>query len=238
MQTRVLAVDDDPDMRSLLSGYLSEQQFDVQAVASPAEAERLLQRRPFDVMLLDLALGRASGLDFCRDLRAAGETLPIIMLTARGEPTDRIVGLRIGADDYLPKPFEPLELVARIDAHVRRQRMAAACAISLPDGEWRIGECTVNFAQRTLHRDGVALAASSTTWTLLSILAAHPNRPLSRRRLIELSKGRDAELQERTIDVQVMRLRRLIESDPSKPRCLVTAWGRGYTLQLAVLVPP
>jgi len=224
---RILILDDDAELRGMLARYLSSQGFEVRCVANAPEMQRLLDREGWDVLVLDVMMPGEDGLSLCRRLRATGETIPILMLTARGDPVDRIVGLEMGADDYLPKPFNPRELSARLQAMVRRQAMLGARA-PVKDEIMRFGPFEFNIAARSLHRDGVYLSLSSAEFALLQALVTHPNRPLGRDRLIELAHGRDHEVTDRSIDVQVMRLRRLIEDQPAQPRYIKTVWGVGY----------
>jgi two-component system phosphate regulon response regulator OmpR len=230
---RILVADDEADLRALLQRYLTDQGYAVRTVEGGATLDKLLARERFDVLVLDVMMPGEDGLSICRRLRAQGETIPIVMLTARGDPLDRIIGLEMGADDYLPKPFNPRELLARIQALVRRQRMLGAHTGPLPgDGSITFGVFTLHLGERRLERliDGAAHDVGLTTgeFTLLQALALHPNRPLGRDRLIELARGRDHEATDRSIDVQVMRLRRLIEADPAQPRHIQTVWGVGY----------
>ncbi|OHC12619.1 MAG: two-component system response regulator OmpR [Pseudomonadales bacterium GWC1_66_9] len=201
---RILVVDDEHDLRALLQRYLSDQGYAVRTLDGGQRLEHLLGRERFDVLVLDVMMPGEDGLSLCRRLRAQGETIPIVMLTARGDPLDRIIGLEMGADDYLPKPFNPRELQARIEALIRRQRMLGAHSGPLPgDGRIGFGPFSLHLGERRLSRDG-------------------------RDRLIELSRGRDHEASDRSIDVQVMRLRRAIEDDPAQPRYIRTVWGLGY----------
>jgi two-component system phosphate regulon response regulator OmpR len=230
---RILVADDEADLRALLQRYLSDQGYAVRGVEGSAALDKLLARERFDVLVLDVMMPGEDGLSICRRLRAQGETIPIVMLTARGDPLDRIIGLEMGADDYLPKPFNPRELLARIQALVRRQRMLGAHSGPLPgDGSIDFGAFTLHLGERRLERriDGDTQDVALTTgeFTLLQALAQHPNRPLGRDRLIELARGRDHEATDRSIDVQVMRLRRLIETDPAQPKHIQTVWGVGY----------
>ena len=226
---RILIADDEADIRALLQRYLGDQGYFVRTVESAAPLDKLLSRERFDVLVLDVMMPGEDGLAACRRLRAQGETIPIVMLTARGDPLDRIIGLEMGADDYLPKPFNPRELLARIQALVRRQRMLGAHAGPLPgDGEIRFGEFVLDLGRRTLSKAGAALPTTTGEFSLLTAFAQHPNRPLGRDRLIELAHGRDHEATDRSIDVQVMRLRKLIEADPSQPAHIQTVWGVGY----------
>ena len=230
---RILVADDEADLRALLQRYLTDQGYAVRTVDGGAPLDKLLARERFDVLVLDVMMPGEDGLSICRRLRAQGETIPIVMLTARGDPLDRIIGLEMGADDYLPKPFNPRELLARVQALVRRQRVLGAHIGPLAtDTVVSFGDFTLHLGERRLERrvDGELQDVALTTgeFTLLQALAQHPNRPLGRDRLIELARGRDHEATDRSIDVQVMRLRRLIEADPAQPRHIQTVWGVGY----------
>ncbi len=225
---RVLIVDDEAELRALLQRYLGDQGVAVRTVPDAAQAERLLSRERFDVLVLDVMMPGEDGLSLCRRLRAQGETIPILMLTARGDPIDRIVGLEMGADDYLPKPFNPRELLARVQAMWRRQRMLGAHGGPAGEAPITFGPYTLHLAERRLDKAGETLDLTTGEFTLLQALAQNANRPLGRDRLLELARGRDSEATDRSIDVQVMRLRRLIEDDPAKPRYIQTVWGLGY----------
>ncbi|KGM39589.1 chemotaxis protein CheY [Aquabacterium sp. NJ1] len=225
---RILIADDEAELRSLLQRYLGEQGMAVRVASDAAAAEKLLARERFDVLVLDVMMPGEDGLSLCRRLRAQGETVPILMLTARGDPVDRILGLEMGADDYLPKPFHPRELLARVQAMVRRQRMLGAHGGPLGEEPVCFGRFTLLASQRRLLRDGADVALSTVEFNLLHAMAMNANRPLGRDRLIELTRGRDHEATDRSIDVQVMRLRRLIEADPASPRHIQTVWGVGY----------
>ncbi len=227
--TRVLTIDDDPEMRALLQRYLASQGMTVRSLADGSGLERLLAREAFDVLVLDLMMPGEDGLSICRRLRAQGETIPVIMLTARGDPVDRIVGLEMGADDYLAKPFTPRELVARIQAIMRRQAMQAAGTARHVAGEAIcFGAFSFYPQRRELERDGQPLALSSGEYALLNVLTANPGRKLGRERLLELAFGREHEASARAVDVQILRLRRLIEDDATQPRFIQTVWGFGY----------
>ncbi|HEX8980663.1 MAG TPA: response regulator [Parasulfuritortus sp.] len=225
---KILAVDDDAEMRALLQRYLTDQGMTVRTEASAERVDTLLGRECFDVLVLDLMLPGEDGLALCQRLRVAGETIPILMLTARGDPVDRIVGLEMGADDYLPKPFNPRELVARIRAMLRRQDMQGAGPRPPADTPISFGPFALYPERRELERDGVPISLTSGEFALLAALAAHPNRPLGRERLIELACGRDCESSDRAVDVQILRLRRVVETDPAKPRFIQTVRGFGY----------
>lgn len=229
---RLLLVDDDPRLRELLVRYLDGQGFDVRGVGDGAQLRRELDRGHFDLLVLDLMLPGESGLELCRRLRGQGETTPVVMLTAKGDEIDRIVGLEIGADDYIPKPVNPRELLARIRAVLRRA--APAPGAPLADGGCIVfGRCTLDLGRRVLTRDGAPLPLTSGEFALLAVLLRHPRQPLSRDRLMSLARGRGHEAFERSIDVAIARLRKLVEDDPKQPRLLQTVWGVGY-----VYVPP
>ena len=225
---RILIVDDEAELRALLQRYLTDNGLQVRAVAEAGAAAKLLARERFDVLVLDVMLPGEDGLALCRRLRDQGETIPILMLTARGDPIDRILGLEMGADDYLPKPFNPRELLARLQAMVRRQRVLGAHGGPAGEAPIAFGRFTLFPAQRRVERDGQTLTLTTGEFNLLLALALNPNRPLGRDRLIELTRGRDHEATDRSIDVQIMRLRKLIEMDASAPRHIQTVWGVGY----------
>lgn len=225
---RILVIDDDARLRELLLRYLGEQGFDVRAVHDGVAMDKALRLGRFHLLVLDLMLPDEDGLAILRRLRAAGENVPVILLTAKGDEIDRIIGLEMGADDYLPKPFNPRELVARINAVLRRKVAQPAGA---PDAEEKImafGDCELNFATRELTRSGAPVALTTGEFALLKVLVTHPRQPLSRDKLMELARGRDHDPFDRAIDVQVSRLRRLIEPDSAKPRFIQTVWGYGY----------
>ena len=228
-KTRILVVDDDARLRELLNRYLAEQGYSVRAVADAVEMNRQFTRERYDLMILDLMLPGEDGLSICRRLRGGGETLPIIMLTAKGDDVDRIVGLEIGADDYLPKPFNPRELVARIQAVLRRQPPAGPPGAPGGTGQTtEFGEFRFNLGTRTLSRNGEALGLTTGEFALLKVLVEHPRTPLSRDKLMELARGREFGAFDRSIDVQISRLRKIIEPDPAKPAFIQTVWGFGY----------
>jgi two-component system phosphate regulon response regulator OmpR len=226
---RILVVDDDARLRDLLSRYLGEQGFQVIALPDARDLDRKLQRDPPHLLVLDLMLPGEDGLAVCRRLRAAGESVPIIMLTARGEDVDRIVGLEMGADDYLPKPFNPRELVARINAVLRRHGERLAPGAPRGSGRTTFGPFELDLAARTLARDGKTVHLTTGEFSLIKVFVEHPRQPLAREKLMLLARGRDHEVFDRAIDVQVSRLRKLIEPDPANPRYLQTVWGFGYT---------
>jgi len=226
---KILLIDDDPRLRELVQRYLTEQGFSVDAFEDATRLDARLQRNRPSILLLDLMLPGEDGLAICRRLRAQGDTIPIIMLTARGDDIDRIIGLEMGADDYLPKPFNPRELLARINAVLRRQKEPSALAAPLTEGEtFDFGEFRLEIANRKLLRNGQPVPLTNAEFALLRVFAGHPRVPLSRERLMELARGREHEAFDRSIDVQVSRLRKLIEDNSGEPRYLQTVWGFGY----------
>lgn len=225
---KILVVDDEQDLRALLQRYLSDQGFTVRALANAEQLDKLLQREHFDALVLDVMMPGEDGLAVCRRLRAQGETIPIIMLTARGDPVDRIIGREMGADDYLAKPFNPRELVACLRALLRRQTMLGAHHAAQHDTVISFGEFTLHVEARELKRNGEAVALTTGEFELLRVLVASAGRALGRERLLEQARGRDREATDRSIDVQISRLRKLIESDPAQPRHIKTVWGVGY----------
>ncbi|MEK6593430.1 MAG: two-component system response regulator OmpR [Pseudomonadota bacterium] len=229
IKTKILVVDDDARLRDLLNRYLTEQGFSVRTVADSSDMNRQLARERYDLMVLDLMLPGEDGLSICRRLRGGNENMPIIMLTAKGDDVDRIVGLEVGADDYLPKPFNPRELVARIQAVLRRRPPAAPPGA--PSTELEIvefGAFRLNLAARNLTKNGADIPLTTGEFALLKVMVQHPRTPLSRDKLMELARGREFGAFDRSIDVQVSRLRRLLEADPAKPVHIQTVWGFGY----------
>jgi len=226
---KILVVDDDQRLRDLLRRYLTEQGFNVYLGENAITMNRLWSRERFDLLVLDLMLPGEDGLSICKRLRGGGDTTPIIMLTAKGDEIDRIIGLELGADDYLPKPFNPRELVARIHAVLRRRGAAEAPGAPSADLEsFRFGPFTLNLKTRKLERDGELKSLTTGEFAVLKAFARNPRLPLSREKLMELARGREYEVFDRSLDVQVSRLRKLIEPDPANPRYIQTVWGLGY----------
>jgi two-component system phosphate regulon response regulator OmpR len=219
----LLVVDDDERLRALLQRYLSTNGYRVSAAPGAAEARLLMANMAFDLLVLDVMMPGESGLDFARDLRR-GSQVPILMLTARGDPADRIAGLERGADDYLPKPFEPRELLLRINALLRRTQAAAPTTASAQP--IRMGTALFDPEGGRLTKAGKPVKLTGAEQTLLQLFAAHAGRPFSR---ADLCKRLGVAL-ERSIDVQVTRLRRKIEDDPKLPLYLQTVRGVGYML--------
>ncbi len=225
---KILVVDDDVRLRDLLSRYLDEQGFLVSTLPDASQLDRKLQRDPPHLVVLDLMLPGEDGLAVCRRLRGAGDTTPIIMLTAKGEDVDRIVGLEMGADDYLPKPFNPRELVARIHAVLRRHNEQIVPGGPSLEGRIAFGPFELDLAARTLRDAAQTIHLTTGEFSLVKVFVTHPRQPLAREKLMMLARGRDHDLFDRAIDVQVSRLRKLIEPDPANPRYIQTVWGFGY----------
>jgi len=234
---KILVVDDDVRLRDLLTRYLGEQGFQVASLADARDIDKKLQRDPPHLLVLDLMLPGEDGLSVCRRLRGAGETVPIIMLTAKGDEIDRIVGLEMGADDYLPKPFNPRELLARIKSILRRTRALPPNLRPEPTRCLGFAGWCLDTATRLLTApDGVATPLSGGEYRLLRILLDHPNRVLNRDQLTELIHGREAEAYDRAIDVQVSRLRQRLRDDSREPELIKTVRGEGYVLAASVEV--
>jgi two-component system OmpR family response regulator len=228
----VLVVDDDAEIRKLLGEYLQRNGFRVSLANDGREMRRTLEQARPDIVVLDVMLPGDSGLTLCRDLRA-GSSLPVIMLTARAEEVDRIVGLEMGADDYLAKPFSPRELLARIKTILRRAR-----GLPLARGDprrVRFAGWTLDAAARQLVApDGVVVPLSGAEFRLLSVFVDHPNRVLDRNQLMDLTVGRDGAPLDRSIDVQVSRLRVRLRDDAREPRIIKTVRSEGYVLAATV----
>ncbi|MEJ8800082.1 response regulator [Trinickia caryophylli] len=227
MATQILVVDDDAELRDLLRDYLVRQGIEVSVLHDAATLERRIERERPDLIVLDLMMPGVDGLTALRKLRAAGDDIPVIMLTARADDVDRIVGLELGADDYLGKPFNPRELLARVQAVLRRRRTVPSAAPEQRE-PFAFGRFVLDFQTRTLQMDGRPVTLSGSEFALLKILINNPMRTLTRERLLELLHGPEYDGTDRGIDVQVWRLRRILESDPSTPRFVQTVRGRGY----------
>lgn len=226
---RILVVDDDDRLRDLLRRYLVEQGFDVLLAADGTGMDKLLLRDSVDLVVLDLMMPEEDGLSICRRLRAAKNNTPIIMLTAKGDDVDRIVGLEVGADDYLAKPFNPRELLARVNAVLRRRpQTEIPGAPSAMQEVVEFGEFSFDMGARTLRRNSQLVTLTTGEFSMLKVLVRHARQPLSREKLAQLARGRGFEPFDRSLDVQVSRLRKLIETDPGSPRYIQTVWGLGY----------
>ncbi|MBN8499588.1 MAG: response regulator [Sphingomonadales bacterium] len=234
--TRLLLVDDEAALREPLAEYLARQGFVVHQSASAAEARTRLRDDPPDLVLLDIMMPGEDGLSLCRHL-AETQTIPVILLTAKGESTDRIVGLEIGADDYVTKPFEPRELVARIRSVLRRASKGVPAASEeqdfLFDG-WRLDP----LKRRLIDTEGAVVPISSVEFRLLLAFLEHPRQVLDRDRLLDMVQGREAHLFDRAVDNQVSRLRRKVEVDSRNPTLIQTVWGGGYMLAADVRREP
>ena len=225
---RIIVMDDDLELRNMLRRYLTDQGCYVQATDSAEQLDRLLQREPFDVLVLDLMMPGEDGLSICRRLRVNGQTIPILMLTAKGDPVDRILGLEMGADDYLAKPFDPRELIARLNAMRRRQTMLHRTAVWGHDEVTAFGAFTLNVSRLELKRGDEVIPLTNMEFQLLRVFASNPHRPMSRDHLLDRVKGRDHESMDRSLDVHISRLRRKIEDHPGSPCYIRTVWGTGY----------
>ncbi len=221
----IVLVDDDPGIRDLTAKYLSDQGISTITADSGKSLDIVLKNNDVSLIVLDLMMPDETGLSVCQRLRVNKITIPIIMLTAKGDEVDRIIGLEMGADDYLPKPFNPRELLARITAILRRQDSAKVLS---KNKVIKFGHYTFNIEQRSLYKKDIEVPITSGEFGLLKVFAERPMQPLSRDQLMQLSKGRGLDVFDRSIDVQISRLRRLIEEDPNKPNFLQTKWGFGY----------
>ena len=222
MAERILMIDDDNRLAGMVSDYLGGAGFRVTVAGTGRDGEALLKRETFDAVILDLMLPDADGLDLCRRLRASSD-VPILMLTARGEPMDKVVGLEIGADDYLAKPFEPRELQARLRAILRRKGSGTSKSETL-----RFGRLEIDKGARVVRIDGEERTITSYQFAILLVLAERAGRVLSRDALMDLLKGEKLEAFDRSVDVHISRIRAAIEDDPKKPRRILTLRGTGY----------
>ena len=227
LKQRLLIVDDEPELRHLLKTYLSKEGYQVEAVEDGSALDRYLIDHDVDLVILDLMLPGEDGLSIGRRLRQQ-KNLPIIILSARGEELDRIVGLEMGADDYLTKPFNPRELLARIRSVLRRCNEAAPTSSAGENFVFTFGPFSLDVQKHKLIRSHQDIPLTTGEFTLLRIFLEHPNRVLNRDTLLEMTKGYDHSPLDRSIDVCVGRLRRKIEIDPSEPDYLRTVWGAGY----------
>jgi two-component system phosphate regulon response regulator OmpR len=226
---KILIVDDDRRLRDLLRRYLTQQGFIALSAQDGRDMNKIMQREHFDLLVLDLMLPGEDGLSICRRLRSIHDTTPIIMLTAKTEEIDRIIGLEMGADDYLSKPFNPRELAARIKAILRRRSIEEHPGAPSHENESiNFGPFILNLATRTLERNDQPITITTGEFSVLKAFGRHPKVPLSRDKLMELARGREYEAYDRSLDVQISRLRKLIETNPSKPKYIQTVWGMGY----------
>lgn len=226
---KILVVDDDQRIRELLRRFLAQEGFEVMQAADGKALTRVLQREPVDLIVLDLMMPGEDGLSICKRLRAANNNIPIIILTAKVEDIDRIIGLEVGADDYLGKPFNPRELLARIHAVLRRRPPAEAPGSpSLDYDTVSFGPFWFDMGSRTLLKGSEELQLTTGEFAMLKALVRHPREPLSREKLAQFARGRDLLPFDRSLDVLVSRLRKLIEIDASSPRYIQTVWGVSY----------
>ena len=225
MSEHILMIDDDLRLSAMVGDYLKSHGYQVSTAPSLGAGREMLARQACDALVLDLMLPDGDGLDLCKELRASPRTraLPLLMLSARGEPTDRIVGLEIGADDYLPKPFEPRELLARVRALLRRTSAGQA-----EDDVWRFGRLEIDNGLRQVRLDGQPCDLTSYQYDLMTVLARHPGRVLSRDQIMDSLKGHPLEAFDRSIDVHISRIRAAIETDPKNPQRILTVRGVGY----------
>jgi|TARA_B110000003_G_C16576210_1_gene506258 two-component system, OmpR family, phosphate regulon response regulator OmpR len=221
----VVLVDDDSKIRELTGKYLSDQGLSTITADSGKSLDIVLKNNDISLIVLDVMMPDETGLNICQRLRVNGVTIPIIMLTAKGDEVDRIVGLEMGADDYLPKPFNPRELLARITAILRRQ---ANTEVLSKNKVVIFGEYSLNIEQRSLYKKDDEISITTGEFDLLKIFAERPMQPLSRDQIMQLSRGKELDVFDRSIDVKITRLRRLIEEDPNKPVFIQTKWGFGY----------
>ena len=233
MSERILLVDDDPRLAEMVSEYLGQAGFRVSICPDGRSGLDSLAREPFDALVLDLMLPDMDGLEICRQVRASvasAAEIPILMLTARGDAMDRVVGLELGADDYLPKPFEPRELLARLRALLRRRQHAGA---GRGADVLRFGRLEIDCGAREARLEGEAVALTAYQFALLLALARHAGRVLAREAIMDLIKGEQLEAFDRSIDVHVSRIRQAIEDDPKQPRRIITVRGAGYVFAKA-----
>ncbi|MGZ8492981.1 MAG: response regulator [Gemmatirosa sp.] len=226
MADRILLIEDDPRLAEMVKNYLGEAGFAVTVSSHGAAGIALEQREAFDALVLDLMLPDMDGLEVCRRIRAHSQT-PILMLTARGDAMDRVVGLEIGADDYLPKPFEPREMLARLRAILRRRGRDQSVSVL------RFGRLEIDTGARTARLDGNECDLTDYQFSLLLVLAQHAGRVMSRDAIMELMKNERLESFDRSIDVHISRIRAAIEDDAKKPRRIITVRGSGYVFAKA-----
>jgi two-component system phosphate regulon response regulator OmpR len=223
----ILVVDDEPDVREVLQEYFASHGYEPLGAASADEAKAIVAQRPIDLALVDIHMPGEDGLSLARHLRERYAAIAIVMLTSAATVTDRVVGLEMGADDYVPKPFDPRELLARVKSVLRRTSPAARAELGAE--KVRIGRCVLDLsARRLLDESGSEVAMSPLEFDLLRILAEHPNRALSRERILNLTQRRDWDPFDRSVDLRIMRLRRKVEPDPAHPRYIRTVRHEGY----------
>jgi DNA-binding response OmpR family regulator len=221
MKTRLLIIDDDPKLNRLLTEFLNDFGFQINTAETPSRGLKLLKNEPPDLLILDVMLPEINGFDLCKQIRR-DSNIPIIMLTARGDPMDRIVGLELGADDYLPKPFEPRELVARIQAVLRR------FSTSPPLSRRAFGRLLLDEGQRRFYLDGTPLDLTTNEYNALLLLVHHAGQVLDRDRILQALRGMDCDAFNRSVDITMSRVRQKLGDDPKSPAFIKTIWGIGY----------
>lgn len=235
MRKKIAIIDDDKKIRDLIKQYLNDQGFECFVGEQGKDLDQIIQKKDIDLIVLDLMLPNESGLDICKRVRVNKVNIPIIMLTAKGDEVDRIIGLEMGADDYLPKPFNPRELLARINSIFRRLEMEtnenlinrSASIINFDNFEF-------NSQERTLKKGQLVIDLTSGEFSLLKVFIENANQPLSRDQIMQLAKGKELDVFDRSIDVQISRIRKLIEANPNKPKYLKTKWGYGYVFEITL----
>lgn len=234
MSQSLLIVEDEASIREPLVSYFESNRFRVKAAANAAQARALLTAHKFDLAIVDIMMPGEDGLSLCRHMREASN-LPVIMLTARAEEIDRILGLEVGADDYVTKPFSPRELLARVKAVIRRSNSLPPRQTPPEKASYAFGDWVLKTGERELvGADGLSVPLSSGEYALLLVLLERPRLVLSRDQLLDLTQGREASVFDRSIDNQISRLRRKIEPDPKTPKYIKTVWGGGYSFSAEV----
>ena len=218
-------IDDDPKILELTASYLRDQEFTVYTGKGGKDLDEILKKYAADLIILDLMMPEESGLQICQRLRVNEVVIPIIMLTAKGDEVDRIVGLEMGADDYLPKPFNPRELLARINAIIRRKEKFS---IKSSTKTINFGNFIFDIQNRSLSKKGKNISITTGEFNLLKVFTERPKQPLSRDQIMQLARGKELDVFDRSIDVQISRIRKLIEDDVNNPKYLQTKWGFGY----------
>src|SRR5210317_36411 len=235
MRKKIAIIDDDKKIRDLIKQYLNDQGFECFAGEQGKDLDQIIQKKDIDLIVLDLMLPNESGLDICKRVRVNKVNIPIIMLTAKGDEVDRIIGLEMGADDYLPKPFNPRELLARINSIFRRHEMETnENVINRSANIIKFDDFEFNSQERTLKKGQQSIDLTSGEFSLLKVFIENANQPLSRDQIMQLAKGKELDVFDRSIDVQISRIRKLIEANPNKPKYLKTKWGYGYVFEMTL----
>ena len=233
MRKKIAIIDDDKKIRDLIKQYLNDQGFECFTGEHGKDLDQVIQKKAIDLIILDLMLPNESGLDICKRIRVNKVNIPIIMLTAKGDEVDRIIGLEMGADDYLPKQFNPRELLARINSIFRRLEMEMnENVIKRSTNLIKFDGFEFNAQERTLKKGQQSIDLTSGEFTLLKVFIENVNQPLSRDQIMQLARGKELDVFDRSIDVQISRIRKLIEDNPNKPKYLKTKWGYGYVFEM------